>query len=83
MESSELEKRIKSTLQSRNTGLSTRLLCNAIFEERTGKYIIRPGKNRMDQVYKILKRLEKSGIVRLDYPGYWQLIIKPNEAHTD
>ena len=76
MQSSEIEEQIKSTLQSRNTGLSTRLICNALFEEKKGKCIIRPGKNRMDQVYKVLRRLEKSGIVRLGYPGYWHLIIK-------
>jgi hypothetical protein len=49
---------------------STRQICNRIFLKNNP---LIPDKNKMKKTYYYLRKLEKAGIVKLDYPGYYYL----------
>ena len=72
MTTEEIKFKLLSELSGR-TGVSTRGLCNSIFQEARGNYILRPGDHRMKQVYGYLKTLEKQGKVISTFPGYWRI----------
>jgi len=67
-----LEKQIIESLEKQGN-TTTRGLCNRIFLENMNGHVIIPGKEKMRLIYYRLRKLEKSGIVKLDYPGYWLL----------
>jgi hypothetical protein len=73
MTSFEVKERLVSLLSQSKFGASTRHLCNLIFEEKHNKYTIRPGDQRMNQVYGYLKTLQKQGKVTREYAGYWKI----------
>lgn len=72
MKNDELKDRILSELNKTQFGASTRFLCDKIFGEKIGGHFIWPGKEKMQQVYRQLGNLKKSGRVENDYPGHWK-----------
>jgi hypothetical protein len=65
-----LEKQIIESLKTQGS-TSTRGLCNRIYIENLNGYLIIPGKEKMRAIYYRLRKLEKTGFIKLDYPGHW------------
>lgn len=70
MQKENLTNQIIESLKTQG-GTTTRGLCNRIFLKSINGHIIIPGKDKMRLIYYRLRKLEKSRIVKLDYPGYW------------
>lgn len=79
MANKEIKEQILANLKQIPHSLSTRGVCNSIFKVEKEKYIVLPGKSKMDSVRYCLKSLEKEGKIIGTSRGMWKFNKNSND----